>query len=64
MGRRDGQHPIEARDLGADRHHRADAGRPGVRDHVLELVFEVREIEMAVTVNQHILDRPRTQLLR
>ena len=38
---------------GRDRHDPADAGRPGARDDGVELVGEVREIEMAVAVDQH-----------
>ena len=38
---------------GRDRHHAADAGRPGARHHAVELVLEVGKVEMAVAVDQH-----------
>ena len=36
-----------------DRHHAADAGRPARADDGVELVGEVRKIEMAMAVDQH-----------
>ena len=32
---------------------RGDAGRAGARDHGVEFAGEIREIEMAVAIDQH-----------
>ncbi len=42
------------RDARRDRHEPADAGRLGAADHRIELLREVRKIEMAVAVDQHV----------
>ena len=49
----DGQDRVVPADPGRNRHHAADAGRPRARDDGVELVGEVREIEMAMAVDEH-----------
>jgi hypothetical protein len=39
--------------MGANRLYRADARRLGARNDGIDLLFEIGEVEMAVTVDQH-----------
>src|SRR5262249_7950873 len=41
-----------------DRHHAADAGGDRTRDHRGPLFGEIREVEMAVAVDQHRFGQP------
>jgi hypothetical protein len=38
---------------GRNRDHAPDSGRPGARNNPVKLGGEIREIEMAVTVDEH-----------
>ena len=53
MGGGDGAHVLELREMGADAHHRPDAGLGGAPDHGVAVVVEDVEIEMAMAVDQH-----------
>ena len=44
---------LEAAHARRDRHHRADAGRRGALDERRAIRLEVREVEMAVAVDEH-----------
>jgi hypothetical protein len=50
-----GERPIalRPRHMGRDRHHAADPGRRGRREHIRQAVGEVGEIEVAVAVDEH-----------
>src|SRR5580700_5847920 len=49
----DRTHPVELVEPRADRQHRFDPGHPGAGDHGISLCREIREIEMAMAVDQH-----------
>src|SRR5262249_14856270 len=46
-------YPVELGDLGRDRDHATDAGRPRAGHHLVELGVELGEVQMAVAVHQH-----------
>ena len=50
-----GESPIgvEARHMGRDRHHTADAGRSGGRQNLRQAALKIREIQVAMAVDQH-----------
>ena len=50
---RDRPHRIEFRELSADRDHRAHTGVLSARQHAVEILGEVRKIQMTMTVDQH-----------
>ena len=54
MRSRDGAHRIEFAEMGADRHHCADASLGRAGDHILAIVIEDVEVEVAVAVDEHI----------
>ena len=46
-------HPGQLVETGADRQHRPDPGRSGARDNRFALCREIREVEVAMTVDEH-----------
>ena len=54
MGLDDGQDLIEGGERRADGLHRLDPGRPGALDDRLALLGERREVQMTMTVDQHL----------
>src|SRR6266702_115691 len=53
IGFRDRADPRKLVETGPDRQHRRDAGGAGPRDDRIALLGEIREIEMAMAVDQH-----------
>ena len=49
----DPEQPVEAADAGRDRHQHPHARRLGARNHPVEIIGEVREVEMAVVIDEH-----------
>ena len=49
----DGKQPAEPPDAGRDRDDAADTGRLGTRDDAVEILGEIRKVEMAMAVDKH-----------